>query len=138
MLKAVRGYSVNEYLFRGFPTNVKWRRVDLEFEELTRLKYANFSTWITLSSGSRRVVDGVKNVGSIHTNENATDNIKAVALKIRNGWRYPELIVVQGDGEDLIIVEGHTRATAYVLAQPSIFVELLVGSSPLLDQWAFY
>lgn len=138
LLKAVRGYKANQYLFKGFPSNVQWRRVELELVELTRLKFANFSTWITLSGGSRSVVDGAKNVERIQTAENANDNIRAVAEKVRSGHRFPELIVVQADGQDLILVEGHTRATAYVLAQPSNPIELLVGSSSLLKQWVFY
>jgi hypothetical protein len=138
LLKAVRGYKANQYLFNGFPSNVQWRRVELELIELTRLKYANFPTWITLSGGSRSVVDGAKNVERIQAAENANDNIRAVAESVRNGHRFPELIVVQADGQDLILVEGHTRATAYVLAQPSNPIELLVGSSSLLKQWFFY
>jgi hypothetical protein len=138
LLKSVRGYEANQYLFNGFPSHVQWRRVELEIVELTLLKYANFPTWITLSEGSRSVVDGAKNIERIQTDENASDNIKAVVKKVRNGHRFPELIAVQADGQDLILVEGHTRATAYVLAQPSYPIELLVGSSSLLKQWVFY
>ncbi len=138
LLKAVRGYTANQYLFEGFPRHVQWRRADLEPEELTRLKYANFPTWTGLSGGTRRVVDGAKNVDRIQTAETANENIKAVVQKINSGHRFPELIVVEADGEDLIVVEGHTRATAYVLAQSSDPVKLLVGSSSLLHGWVFY
>jgi len=138
LLKAVRGYTAGQYLFAGFPPNVQWRRTDLEPTELKRLKYANFPTWVTLSSGSRLVSEGAKNIDTIQAAENADVNIKAVAEQLRRGKRYPELIVVQGPGEDLIVVEGHTRATAYVLAEHAEPIPLLVGTSSLLHQWAFY
>ena len=46
LLKAVRGYTAGQFLFTGFPPNVRWRRADLETTELKRLKYANFPTWV--------------------------------------------------------------------------------------------
>jgi hypothetical protein len=138
LLKLVRGYTANQFLFTGFPQNAQWRRADLEPTELHRLKYANFETWTTLSGGSRLVVDGAQNIDTIQTGENADANIKAVAEQLKLGNRYPELIVVQGQGEDLIIVEGHTRATAYVLAEHAEPIPLLIGTSPHLRQWAFY
>jgi hypothetical protein len=37
----------------------------------------------------------------------------------------------------LILIEGTTRSTAYVLAETNS-VEVFVGSSPLMPNWAFY
>ena len=133
LLKALRWY-----LFPGFPPNVQWRRADLEPTDLKRLKYAKFQSWITLSGGSRLVSDGAKNVDTITTDDKVEANVKAVVEQLRLGKRYPELIVVQGAGEDLILVEGHTRATAYVLAKPIEHIPSLVGTSSQMDQWKRY
>ena len=136
LLKAVRGYKANQYLFTGFPADIKWRRIELELLELGRLKYANYPTWVGLSQGTRSVVDGARNVGKMQSVETA--NIEAVAERIKGGDCFPELIAVQGDDQDLVLVEGHTRATAYTLAKVLSPVACLVGSSPFLKEWKFY
>src|SRR5437773_7223669 len=53
-----RGYSTRTYLFSGFPVNVIWQHIQLGYDELSKLKYANYRTWIQLSAGSRLVIDG--------------------------------------------------------------------------------
>jgi hypothetical protein len=138
LLKKCRGYKANQYLFTDFPGDVQWRRVELEPGELKRLKYINLETWTTLTGKTRRVVDGARNVGTIPIDEDTIARIKAVADRITRGDRFPELIVVEGDGQDLILLEGHTRATAYVLAEPSYPIELLVGSSREMNKWHYY
>lgn len=136
-LRAVRGYRANTLLFPGFPEIVSWRRVGLEPADFSRLKYANHPTWAALSGGTRLVVNGARNVDRVVV-EDANDNIRSVEAALRRGVRYPELIGVDGDGGDIILVEGHTRATAYVLAQLPDRVECIVGSSPAMNNWRFY
>ena len=44
-----------------------------------------------------------------------------------------------GESETPILVEGHTRATAYVRAlDPDDEIEVIVGYSPNLDNWHFF
>jgi hypothetical protein len=138
ILKQFRGYTDNKYLFTGFPNDVQWRRVGLTSGEIGKLKYANHDIWVKLSGGTRIVSDGVANIEKITTNEDANKNILAVAHRVRQGDKFPPLIVVQADDDRLVIVEGHTRATAYALVQPSWLIETIVGTSPLMKQWAFY
>ena len=138
LLTAVRGYGNRTFLFKGFPQNVKWRKVAIEAEDAAKLKYANYETWVRLSGGSRLVVDGAKRVEEIQVGENANENIQAVADDLRAGKRYPALIAVESEGGFLILVEGHTRATAYVLARIAQPIEIFVGSSPQMKLWAFY
>jgi hypothetical protein len=130
LLTAVRGYGNRTFLFNGFPQNVTWRRVAIEVEDADKLKYANYDTWVQLSGGSRLVVDGAKRIDAIKVGENANENIKAVADDLRAGKRYPSLIAVESEGGLLILVEGHIRATAYVLARIAQPIEIFVGSSP--------
>jgi hypothetical protein len=138
LLKTVRGYRANEYLFRGFPADPRWRRVDLTPADIGNLKYANFPTWTQLSGGTRLVADGARNVDRIQTAENANANIEAVAKAVAAGQRYPELITAEANDGALILVEGHTRATAYVVAALPEPVACFVGSSPRMRTWAFY
>ena len=142
LLGEVRGYGVNSYLFHGFPNDVVWQRVRLDQPELERLKYAKHQAWITLSKATRLVRDGARNIDTIQVRDpvggTVNGNIKAVAVAVKNGQNYPELIAVSGSGNDLILVEGHTRATAYVLSGYNQPVSLLVGSSSRMTHWAFY
>jgi hypothetical protein len=62
VLAAVRGYGTNAWLFRGFPVDVRWRRVTLEPHDFKKLLYANEETWIRLSDGTRLVSTGAQNV----------------------------------------------------------------------------
>ncbi len=138
LLKAVRGYRAGTYLFHGFPPSVRWGRVRLEPPEVGQLRYANYPTWIQLSNGSRLVADGARNVDRVQTQENTNDNIRAVAFALKAGQRYPELITAESHDGALILIEGHTRATAYVLSGLSESVDCFVASSPAMRGWAFY
>ena len=133
LLGCFRGYGKDAFLFRGFPNDTKWRRVVLDAKDLHTLLYAKEASWIEFSDGTRLVSVGAMNADKNPMGEGA----KAVATAVRQGMRFPELIVVQSDGDSLILVEGATRATAYVLAE-SKAVEVLVGSSAIMARWAFY
>jgi hypothetical protein len=124
--------------FSVVPNNVQWRRVRLDAADWKTVKYANYPTWVNLSGGTRIVADGAKNIDAIAVAENSNKNIKAVAADVGTGKQYPELIGVEGLNREIILVEGHTRATAYALAKLSEPVECIVGSSPTMKTWAFY
>jgi hypothetical protein len=138
ILKAVRGYTAGQLLFTGFPVDVTWRRISMEHADLSKLKYANCPPWIELSKDTRFVVEGARNVGADTPAEDAAVNIRAVADDLKRGRRYPELIGVDGQNGDIILMEGHTRATAYALTQLPERIECIVGSSPTMRTWTFY
>ncbi|MCJ7645707.1 hypothetical protein MUO65_02200 [bacterium] len=140
LLSTVRGYKANTFLFCGFPGDVMWRRVKLFPNDYKSLIYANHETWVTLSGGSRLVIDGPHNIGVISTAENADTNINAVVAALLKGITYPELIAAQGPGSNdtLILIEGHTRATAYVLGNRHEPIDVIVGSSSSMHKWMFY
>ncbi len=138
ILKAVRGYRGNNALFTGFPEDAKWRRVDLEPSDWIKTKYANYPTWVTLSGGTRIVAHGAHNINSIPATEDANKNIEQIVTALKNGRRYPELIGVDADNGEIVLVEGHSRATAYILARFTEPVPCIIGSSPMMNHWAFY
>ena len=137
VLGDARGYGNNVHLFAGFPQNVAWRRVKITSGDYDTLLYTNYPAWIKLSGGSRKVVDGAKNIGSIAVDEEVISGIHAVAEAVKNGQRYPELIAVES-ANDIILVEGHIRATAYVLAALDEEVEVILGTSLMMHNWVFY
>lgn len=139
LLRAVRGYGAGQYLFRGWPADVRWWRACVALAELAKLRYAHYQTWVDLTKGTRLIGDGAANVDTVPVGENANANIKAVARAVTSGVRYPALIFVAQSVEGpLVLVEGHTRATAYVLAGIPDPVDILVGISADMASWFYW
>jgi hypothetical protein len=132
-----RGFQSRNALFSRFPTDARWRRVALESDDLGRLRYANYPTWIELSGGTRLVNDGARNFRGRPDNPD-TYHIYAIAQACRNGIRFPELITAEAHDSSLILIEGHSRATAYLMEGFTSDIEALVASSPTMHRWAFY
>jgi hypothetical protein len=137
LLKAVRGYRANSFLFRSFPDNVMWRRVGVEPADWISVRYANHAEWVELSRDTRVVTDGARNIDSIIVKD-ANANIRALAAELGEGKRYPDLIGVDDGNNVIILIEGHCRATAYALARLQEIVWCIVGSSTHIKDWAFY
>jgi hypothetical protein len=133
LLGCYRGYGHDAYLFRGFPNDVRWRRLLLEKGDLRTLLYAREPSWIAFSDGTRLVSAGAKNAAVSPTGEGAI----VVAKAIKEGTQFPELIVADAAEGPLVLVEGHTRATAHVLAG-SEAVEVIIGSSKQMARWEYY
>jgi hypothetical protein len=139
LLREIRGYGVEKYLFRGWPTDIEWWRVQVLLDELKTFKFANYQTWIDLTKGTRLVSDGAANVDTVPVAENANANIKAVAALVRQGHRFPNLILLAQQQEGpFVVMEGHTRATAYVLAGDPDPVDCLLGISQLMNSWFYW
>ena len=142
LLSQCRGYGRDQLLFRGFPKDTNWKKVRIGPTEIELLKYAKFDDWVKLSNGSRLVLDGAKNVDKIDVMGNdgvlINTRIKTVVADLRGGKRYPELIAVKNHEEFLVLLEGHMRATAYALFGIKEDIEIIVGSSTSMHEWAFY
>src|SRR5882724_2531277 len=136
-LLSFRGYKRRELLFTGFPLDATWRRVVLERRDFQTLRYAKDKTWIDLSDGTRLVAVGARNFLQRADNPD-TYQIKGIVEALRNGFRFPELIAAEANTGSLILIEGHSRATAYVIEQLPDNVEALVASSLSMPEWYFY
>ncbi len=139
-LLCYRGWP-NTYLFQGFPRDVTWRRVLLEARDFEAIRYIDDTHigghWVNLSDGTRLVTVGARNLRQRPASQD-TQQISAIAEQIRTGRRFPELIAVQANDASLILLEGHSRATAYVMEEFFDGVEALVVSSPSMPDWSFY
>jgi hypothetical protein len=104
--------------------------------DLQLLRYANYHTWVDLSDGTRLVSVGARNFRQ-RPDDPDTYQINGIVEALRNGARFPELVAAQDNDGSLILIEGHSRATAYVMVELAE-VETLVASSPSMPGWAFY
>lgn len=96
-------------------------------------------TWLDLTNGTRLVGDGAANIDTVPATENINANVKAVAALVRAGRRFPELILIARQREGpKVVMEGHTRATAYVIAGAPDLVECFLGISPQIGSWFYW
>jgi len=59
-------------------------------------------------------------------------------IALGRGESFPELAAVKGEGNDLILIEGAHRTTAYVALRWTKNLPAFIGTSPLMRDWAFY
>jgi hypothetical protein len=139
-LDGIRGYSRRAFLFERFPRDVQWRRVQLEDADMGRLLYAGCHPWYGVSGGTLRVVDAAANLPHDLLRDvygvDLNRSIENIADSVRRGETHPEIIAVESPLGWLVLVEGHARATAHVLAvrPPSV----LIGTSPGIAAWQLY
>ncbi len=131
-LGPVRGYGRNELLFRGLPQDTTWRRVQLVPSDFQRLRYINCAPFPQLTDDTRSVEIGARNYPR---DEGLARRVDDLLRAIERGASMQELILVE-DADRLVVLEGNTRATAYVKTSTTSF-SALVGSSPTMHQWGF-
>jgi len=136
LLQIYRGFGANTYLFTGFPADVVWRFVEIEPKDHHLLLFAKEDSWITISEGTRSVQRAAGRIDRFEQPGTA-DRVRAIQRDLTDGKSMVPLILVEGENGALILVEGHTRATAYVgLNWPHI--SALIGSSPTMHNWHYY
>jgi hypothetical protein len=138
VLDGYRGYMRRRNLFLGFPKPVDWRRVQLEPDDFNRLRYvAKEPSWEKCSQGTRlpqRVVERIAR-GEL---PDLQKKIAGIQENLRRGKLFPEIIAAEGEKGDLILIEGHSRATAYVGLGWNTNIAAFLASSPFMHRWYFY
>jgi hypothetical protein len=138
LLERVRGYGRNALLFEGLPIDIAWRRVSVTPAELGSFSYMNFVTWLRLTNATRLISDGAANIGKVETAKEMATGVAEIAARIERSETFPPLITVQSASGRIILVDGQIRATAYVLANAPPDIEMLVGTSPLINHWRYF
>jgi hypothetical protein len=142
VLGATRGYGRNQWLFGGFPTDVRWERVALNADDLSGVRYIDYDYWVELSGGSRLAVDGAQNVRAGAAPFGVpSEGFFELADALAAGACMPELILVTaGEAQPLVVLEGHVRLTAYLLRPDAVpgEVEVLLGTSAAFVGWGCY
>jgi hypothetical protein len=135
----VRGYGQKIALFRDFPEDTGWHLFKVTPDEVKGFKYANrLENWARVSGYTRLVADGVKNLNQ-GGNEKIKGNVTGIANRLRQGERFPPLIAVQQTGiADVVLMEGHNRATAYALTDWPDEIEVIIGTSAHMGDWLFF
>jgi hypothetical protein len=142
LLTLHRGSGTRTELFDGFPYDVRWQWMAITPAELAGVRYIDYDYWVELSGGSRlaagaapRIRAGVAPFGV------PSDWALGMAGAVADGARFPPLILVTtGPGGGLVVLEGHARLTAFMLAPDRLppELEILVGSSPAMTRWGLW
>lgn len=138
ILQRYGGFGANALLFRGFPFDVIWRFVQIEPHDHQVLFYAKEESWIKISEGSRSVERTAMRIARLEERGDAADRIRAIQQDLIDGKTMAPLILVQGERGKLILVEGHSRATAYVGLNWQYSISALLGFSSTMDNWHYY
>jgi len=130
--------SVSTGLFEGFPDDVSWQWMALTPAELATVRYIDYDYWVELSGGTRLAADAAPRIRAGAAPFGVpSDWALGMADEVARGARFPPLILVTtGPGGDLVVLEGHARLTAYMLARDRLppELEVLVGSSPAMPR----
>jgi hypothetical protein len=142
LLGAYRGYGRNEGYFMGFPTDVRWERAILTRQDLSQVRYIAYDYWVELSGGTRMAVDGARNaVAGKVVFRVPSSGLVYMANELRRGAQFPPLILVAKDVDAyLVVMEGHVRLTAYLIAPEYLpsELEVLIGYCEQLTHWGCY
>jgi hypothetical protein len=139
LLTEHRGYGNRTELFEGFPADVRWQWMTITPAELARVRFIDYSYWNELSGGSRLAVDAAPRIrAGVAPFGVPSDRPLVLAQEVAAGARFPPLILVTtGPGGDQVVLEGHVRLTAFMLARDRLppELEVLVGSSATMTRW---
>jgi hypothetical protein len=133
-----------EYLnyFEGFPPDAQWELALLSRQELEQVRYIKDDYWVELSGGSRLPRDAARTILAGHeVFGQSHEKVLRMADAFRAGARFPTLILVgQHRASPLVILEGHMRLTAMLLAPEALPAELevMVGFSEQMENWDCY
>jgi hypothetical protein len=140
LLTAHRGYSTRTEIFEGFPDDVRWQWMAITPAELAGVRYIDYDYWVELSGGTRLAVDAAARIRAGVAPFGVPNNrVLGMAQALTDGARFPPLILVTTGlgGDGLVVLEGHARLTAFMLAHDQLppELEVLVGSSPTMTRW---
>jgi len=143
LLTEHRGYGTRTGIFEGFPDDVRWQWMAITAAGLAEVRYIRYDYWDELSGGSRLAIDAAARIRAGVApfgvpNNGKLEMAQAVAA-VAGGARFPPLILVTTGlgGGDLVVLEGHVRLTAFMLARGQLppELEVMVGSSPAMTRW---
>jgi hypothetical protein len=144
VIVSTHGFGVGVKSFEGLANDVKWRRARLTSHDVGEMLYASgHAAWATLAPVTRKVAEGASNVGHVFTGDMTNMLVLSLALRICEANPVPSLpeiiCLARPDDGHLVIMEGHTRATA-IAREGHLFprgVNVFIGRSPSVAGWAF-
>ena len=141
IIASARGFGEGTGSFAGLANDIKWRRLRLIPAEVAEMYYANHGVpWSMLAPATRKVAEGATNVGHVFTGDSTNLVVLSLASAICHAnKKVPEIIALKRPDGRLVILEGHTRATAIVLESHRFprGVGVFAGETPSVERWPY-
>lgn len=140
LLGKFRGYGENRELFENFPDVTEWLVCVFGGDDLSGIRYIDYSYWNELSAGTRSPIKAAETIrrGTRIYGQSNDDFLKAAEF-IKSGGKFLRPVLLTADMKRFVIVEGHLRMTAYALAREFFSgVECIVGKceADALEKWS--
>ena len=143
IIGGMRGFGRGVNAFQGIANDVAWRRAHVSVAEVGAMLYINDGGWRTLAPTTLLVSEGASNAGQVPADGGATNmHILSIARDICHTDpvpQYPELICLNRPDRRISLIEGNTRATAYVIEAHRLpdGVDIYLGSSASIATWKY-
>lgn len=142
VIAGTRGFGRGALLFTGLANDILWRRAHVSIAEVGDMLYARHPTWRALAPRTLTVSEGATNVGVVPVPDDPSPHIRAIARDIRQTNpvpTYPEIICLARPDGRISVMEGHSRATAFVLEVNRLpdGVDIYLGDSAGVATWAY-
>jgi hypothetical protein len=144
VLTSFRGWRTGTFLFSGWPDGISWHRANLTPSDVPHIRYANAPEWKSLSRGTWMATVGAERIASndVHIEAGVpVAAINGIREAIAAGKTFPPIIAVgPPSGRVVIVVEGHSRITAYLTSGFPERLEIIYGAAPLnrLAGWSYF
>jgi hypothetical protein len=133
LLAEHRGWPDRD-LCEGMPRDIVWRRATLDHAELrSRVFYIQYY-WEEFSGGTRSPAVVAERLASAADRSIYGEIVAAMAAGVRPA---PPILVSRPELDRLVILEGHARVTAYLLAPrlAPLPLDAFVGTSAAIHEW---
>jgi hypothetical protein len=143
IISKAHGFGRGALIFSGLQNDITWKQVRVSITEVGEMLYSSRSmSWTTLGPATRTVNEGAVNAERIYSGDETNMHILALARSICHADPTPELpalICLRRPERGISLLEGHTRATAYVMEAHKLTRGVLafIGESPSIAGWGY-
>jgi len=133
------------HMWRELPPDTEWWQVELEQEDLARIRVFPRAQWRKVSNGSYLISDIVERIRNNHFSGSSKDFVAKVQSLSYHLRRFPDdssiLLIGIDEQRPLTVLEGNHRLAAAVLASPDLArgrFRVLAGFSPHMADSCWY
>jgi hypothetical protein len=143
IIEKAHGFGRGALTFVGLANDIVWRQVRVSMREVGQMLYANRNAaWTTLAPKTRSVAEGAGNAGLLFAGDDTNMHVLGLAGTLCHTDPVPVLpaiICLRGLDGRIIVMEGHTRATAFVIEAHRFpdGVDAYLGETTSIANWAY-
>lgn len=133
------------HMWRELPGDIEWWRVQMEPQDLERIRVFPRAHWRKISDGSFYLPDIVQRIRDHRYRPSVKGliaKVQSLSYSLRQGQDTSAVLLIGIDeNRPLTILEGNHRLTAAALASPQLFERqfcVMAGLSPQMDQCCWY